>query len=372
MRMRNLCYRFCTPLSFMLILAPVARPQQQQQDQTQQQQQQSTDQPSQPIPAYHSPLASLAGSDQGQEANPSDVTPDTRSLAGAQELGLGMPRTEHSFWEPSVNVSSTFDSNALGATGGGGWVAETSVTGGVDLHRMSENTDLTLSYVGGAMFSNSSAIGNSVTQAFEVGDRFTFRRWAISLLDQATYIPEAGFGYGGFGGLAGIGGGLGLQNGFVPDESILTVRGQRLANSSIAQADFFLTRRSSFTFLGGYSLLHFFDNDLLDYHDAMFQAGYNYQLNRQDTLAVLYNFSGLRYSGFNQLINDNRVNVSYGHRVTGRLAFQVAAGPEIVFFQIPISGSSTGSGGTGGTTPVVGPGTTKVYWSASTSLTDRK
>ena len=164
------------------------------------------------------------------------------------------------------------------------------------------------------MFSNSSDIGNAVTQEFELGDRFTFRRWAVSLLEQATYIPEAGFGYGGLGGLSGIGGGLGLGNGFLPDQSILTARGQRLANSSIAQADFFLTPRSSFTFLGGYSLLHFFDNDLLDYHDVMFQAGYNYQLNRQDTLAVLYNFSGLRYSGFNQLINDNRVNVSYGRR----------------------------------------------------------
>jgi hypothetical protein len=367
--MRNLSYRFCAPLLFMLILAPVARPQQQQQDQTQQQQQQqSTEQPSQPIPAYHSPLASLAGNDQEQEASPSEITPDTRSLAGAQELGLGMPRSEHNFWQPSANVSSTFDSNALGGTGAGGWVAETSVTGGVDLHRMSENTDLTLSYVGGAMFSNSSAIGNSVTQEFELGDRFTFRRWAVSLLEQATYIPEAGFGYTGISGLSGLGGGLGLGNGFLPDQSILTARGQRLANSSIAQADFFLTRRSSFTFLGGYSLLHFFDNDLLDYHDAMFQAGYNYQL-KQDTLALLYNFSGLRYAGGTQLINDNKVNVSYGRRVTGRLAFQVAAGPEIVFFQIPISGSAAGSGGTSGTTSGSSPGTTKVYWSASTSLT---
>jgi len=365
--MRTFSHRFYAPLSFFLILAPVARPQQQQQDQTQQQQQQqSTEQPSQPIPAYHSPLASLAGSDQEQETGPSDISPDNRSLAGAQELGLGMPRTEHSFWQPSANVSSTFDSNALGGAGGGGWVTETSITAGLDLHRTSENTDLSLTYLGGGLFSNNSSIGNTVTQEFELGDRLTFRRWTVSLLEQATYIPEAGFGYTGLGGLSGFGAGLGLQNGFVPDESILTARGQRVANSSIAQADFFVTRRSSFTFLGGYSLLHFFDNDLLDYHDVMFQGGYNYQLNRQDTLALLYNFSALRYPGFNQLINDNRVNASYGRRVTGRLAFQVAAGPEIVFFQVPISGGSAGSGGTtSGSTP----GTTKVYWSLNTSLT---
>jgi hypothetical protein len=362
--MRNLCYRVCAPLAFILVLAPAAQPQQQQQDQTQQQQQQqSTEQPSQPIPAYHSPLASLAGSDQEQEATPSEITPDTRPLAGAQELGLGMPRTEHSFWQPSVNVTSTFDSNALGGTGSG-WVAENWVTAGVDLHRMSENTDLTLSYVGGALFSSSSAVGNSVTQEFELGDQFTFRRWTLSLLEQLTYIPEAGFGYSGFGGLPGLGSSLGLQSGFIPDQSILTAWGQRLANTSIAQANFSLTPRSSLTFLGGYSLLHFFDNDLLDDHDVMFQAGYNYQMDRQDTLALMYNFTALRYPGFNQLINVNAVNVSYGRRVTGRLAFQVAAGPEIIFFQVPISGSSTGSGSTGGTMP----GTTEAYWSANASL----
>ena len=366
--MRNLCYRFCTPLLFMLILAPVARPQQQQQDQTQQQQQQSTEQPSQPIPAYHSPLASLAGSDQEQETVPTEITPDTRPLAGAQELGLGMPRTEHSFWQPSVNVSSTFDSNALGATGSGTWVAETSLAGGVDLHRESENTDLSLTYFGGAIFSSNSAIGNSVTQELAVGDRFTFRRWTLSLFEQLTYIPEAGFGYSGLGGVPGLGGGLGLENGFVPDQSILTAWGQRLSNSSIAQVNFSLTPRSSLTFVGGYSLLHFFDNDLLDYHDVMFQAGYNYQMDRQDTLALQYSFSALRYSGFNQLINDHRVNVAYGRRVTGRLAFQFAAGPEIAFFQIPLSGSSAGSGSAGGTTPASTPGTTNLYWYANTSL----
>ncbi len=274
-----------------------------------------------------------------------------------------MPRTEHSFWQPNVNVTSTFDSNPLGGTGSSAWVAENWVTAGVDLHRMSGNSDLTLSYVGGAMFSNSSDIGNAVTQEFELADRFTFRRWTLSLLEQLTYIPEAGFGYSGFGSIPGLGG-LGLQSGFIPDQSILTAWGQRLANSSIVQANYSLTPRSSFTFLGGYSLLHFFDNDLLDDNNVMFQAGYNYQLNRQDTVALLYNFSGLRYPGFNQLINVNSVDVSYGRRVTGRLAFQVAAGPEVVFFRIPISGSSAGSGSTGGTMP----GTTELYWSANASL----
>lgn len=365
--MPNFCYRFCAPLFFLLILAPVAQSQEQQQEQTQQQQQQqSSEPPSQPIPAYHSPLASLAGSNQEQDVSTSDLTPDTRPLAGAQELGLGMPRTEHSYWQPSFNVNSTLDSNALSGTGQSGWINENWITAGIDVHRISQNTDLTLSYLGGGMVSDNSAVGNSVTQQFELGDKFTFRRWVLSVFDQADYIPEAGLGYGGgFGaisGLSGLGTGLGLQNGFLPDQSILTVRGQRLANSSIGQIDFLLSRRSSFTFVGGYSLLHFFDASLLDSHEATFQAGYNYQLSRQDTIAVLYNFTQVGYSGFDQRINDHRVNVSYGRRVTGRLAFQVAAGPEVVFFRLPISGSSTS-----GSTAAPASGSTKVLWSLSTS-----
>ena len=108
--------------------------------------------------------------------------------------------------------------------------------------------------------------------------------------------------------------------------------------------DEFLTARTSLTFVGGYSLLHYFDTALLDYGDATFQGGYNYQMSRKDTIAVSYLFSGFRYSNFNQSINTHTVAVSYGRRVTGRLAFQASAGPQIVFSRMPISGSPETSG----------------------------
>ena len=124
--------------------------------------------------------------------------------------------------------------------------------------------------------------------------------------------------------------------------------------------------------LGGYSLLHFFETDLLDVGDATFQAGYNYQLTRQDTVAVHYRFSAYRYSGADQSINDNSIQLSYARRVTGRLAFQIGAGPEIAFSHIPITGNAAPAGvtangvsGTGGTTT---SSTTLVDWSLSTAL----
>ena len=63
-------------------------------------QQQGTDQsgqpvePSQPIPAYHSPLASAANNEQDQATTDSQkLLPDTTALTGIQDLSLGMPAT---------------------------------------------------------------------------------------------------------------------------------------------------------------------------------------------------------------------------------------------------------------------------------------
>ncbi|HEY0702027.1 MAG TPA: hypothetical protein VGD60_04600, partial [Candidatus Acidoferrales bacterium] len=176
--------------------------------------------------------------------------------------------------------------------------------------------------------------------------------------------PEASFGYAGLGGGVALpgGGSIGLQPGLTPGDSILTTRGNRATNSFLTQADIFLDRRSSITIAGGYSLLHYFDNDLVDFGDSIFQAGYNYQLNRKDTLAFFYRFSGYRYSGFNQSINDNSFQASYGRRVTGRFSFQIAGGPDITFVNSPLTAATT-------TVPASGGQTRELYWSLSTSAT---
>jgi hypothetical protein len=113
--------------------------------------------------------------------------------------------------------------------------------------------------------------------------------------------------------------------------------------------------------VGGYSLLHYFESDLADYGGVNFQAGYNYQLTRQDTIAVSYLFNGIRYSNLNQSINANTIQASYARRVTGRLAFQIAAGPQVVSSTSSIT-STTASPGSG-TSSV-----TALYWSLNSSL----
>ena len=108
--------------------APVARAQAQQQSQDQ-----SQDQSSQPIPAYHSPLASAADNGQDNTSGPQQLIPDTRTITGVEDLSIGMPATQHSYWQPRVDFYSTLDTNPLNGSGNDGVTGFTSINAGIDI-----------------------------------------------------------------------------------------------------------------------------------------------------------------------------------------------------------------------------------------------
>ena len=326
------------------------------------QQQQNQDKGAAPIPAYRSPFASAANDD-NSEANPQGLSPDTRPLAGAQYLSLGGLAATRSYWQPRFDVFATADSNPDEATTTRpSWSTWTSFSGGVDIHRVSGKSEMTVGYTGGAMYSNDGTAANGVVQRLNFADRFSFHRSSVSFFDELSYLPEQAFGFGGVSGAPlPAGDSVGLGPGFAPGQSILAGRTQSLANSFVMEVNLSLTPRSSLTFSGGYTLLHYFDSALLDYGDVVARGGYNYEISQRNTIAVLYNFSGLRYSNFGQSIDDHSVQISFARRITGRLAFQVAAGPQLALFRVPIpSGSGSSSGGT--------IDSTQIYWFLSTAL----
>ncbi len=346
--MRRLHYGFWVALCVISVSAPAVRGQEQGQ--------------STPIPAYKSPLAS-GGDNNSTDTSSQQVTPDTSSLTGFQNFSLGLP-TARSYWQPHAEVYVAGDSNGLETPAGTSWSTVGIVTGGVDVHRTSGNSDLTLSYIGGGMFSDQTSVGNGAMQNLSFTDRYKFRRFTISVLDDFSYLPEDAAGFAGLGGtlIPGATGSGGLGSTFTPGQSILIGQGQSLANASDGELDVALTNRSSLTFVGGYSLLHYPDTNLLDYHSAIFQGGYNYQITARDTIAVLYQYDRISYSDFDQLIDSHSAEVSYGRRVTGRLAFQVAAGPQITVARLAINGlpAVSASPGTGSTT--------QIGWTVNTSF----
>lgn len=342
-----------------LLMAPAARSQQAPASADQ-----SQDQTAQPIPAYHSPFVPQWG-DQDQSDNSQVLQPDTRPLSGAQYISMGRLSNNRSYWQPRVDISGSADSNPTESASTTNWGTWTSFLAGVDIHHTSDTSDLLLSYTGGGMYSNESSVGNGMVQELGVTENITMRRSVLSLLDQLSYLPQSSLGFGGVGGLPLLGSGsTGLGPGFTSGQSILTGQGQNLANSSVVQLETFLTPRSSITMSGGYSLLHFFGNSLVDSGDITFQGGYNYQLTRNDTIAMLYDFSDFRYNSLDQSIYTHTIEGSYGRRVTGRLAFQIAAGPEVAIFN---QGAGT-AGGTGNGSAASNSQSAHVYWSMNTAL----
>jgi hypothetical protein len=345
--MRTLHYGLCVALCVISLCVPTVQGQQGQ---------------STPIPAYRSPLAS------GADNNPTDTSsqqaaPDTSSLSGFQNFSLGLP-TARSYWQPHAEVSLAADSNGLETPSGTSWSAVGILTGGIDVNRASGNSDLALSYTGGGTFSNQSDVGNGAFQNLSVTDRYSFRRVTISVLDNFSYLPQDAIGFAGLGGtlIPGATGTGGLGTAFTPGQSILIGQGQSIANASDGEVDVALSHRSSLTFVGGYSLLHYPDTNLLDYNSAIFRGGYNYQITAKDTIAVLYQYNRISYSSFNQLISSHSAELTYGRRVTGRLAFQVAGGPQVTVANIAITGTPVVSG-----SPASGS-TTQIGWTLTSSL----
>src|SRR6202162_5241430 len=306
-------------------------PNQPQQPQQQPEQQQGAEQP---IPAYKSPLASQA--DNGDTiSGPTELAPDDRPLTGIQDLSLGVPLDRHSYWQPHAEIDLVGDSEPPNSSAGG-WTTWTSVIGGIDLHRYSGHSELTFEYLGGGVFSTGGGTGNGVLQDVNLDAQFAFRRWTLTVIDELRYTPELAFGNIGFGGIpTTIGVPIGLP--FGGNQTILNAFGQRLTNASGVQADVRVSRRLSITLSGGYSELYFFDQDLLNSKAIYGQVGYNYRLSRNDSIGVSYVYNGFRYDNFAQSIDTHSALLSYGRQVTGRLAFQVAVGPEYAIFATNIS-----------------------------------
>jgi len=321
-------------------------------------QQQPADQSAPPSQAAQPNESQSADETEPTDVNGQRLNPDTRSLAGVQTVSLGVPALEHSYWQPSFFATVAGDSNPLLTPGTSSWSTWTTLLGALDVRANSSHSEFSMDYVGGGSISNDATVQNAIVQEMQVGERIKGRRATLSLLDQVAYIPETSFGYGGLNALSLPGGGaLGLQPLLVPTETILSARGQRLLNSSLVEFDALLTPRATFTVAGGYAFLHNFNADALDFNNTIGQAGFSYQVSRHDAIAALYRFDSFRFTNANATLLGHIAELTYARRITGRLAFELGAGPEYAIFRLPVS---TGTGTSS---------TTNIYWVGDASLT---
>ena len=284
-----------------------------------------------------------------QTDGPQD-TPDTRPLSGAQNLSLGSQSTSHSFLLPSFGVTTAvrMDPYNSGQANGASLISNTYLSGRVGLNKVSARSDLQVDYLTGGGFSNLSNEGKSIIQSLDFAETIRWGRWSQTFGDQFSYLPASSFGFGGIGGLNNLGVSLGsvistpgFRQDILPSQSIMTTGAPRISNTVVTQTSYALGYRSSLTFMGSYGFLRFLDDGFQNSATAAFSGGYNYLLSPKNSMSVSYGFSRLMLSNLPQGVDNHNVQLSFARRITGRLAFQVGAGPDVRIFRAPLAGPST-------------------------------
>lgn len=317
-------------------------------------QQENTEKPK-PAARDYSPFPDVTSQQPADDQGSQNMQPDNGPLTGVQNPTLGTAAMRHSYWVPGIQYGNTFLSNSVNSgSSDGGWNSVNYVTGNVSLLEGWRRSLLAVNYTGGGYFSTDSTQGSGQFQQFALGYQLQARRFQFLLMDQFAYLPESSFGFGASTGLSvpGIGGTLGvsvpgLQGGYSPGQSIATAFGPRYTNAATAQLTYELTKRSSITIAGIFGTLRFVEAGNIPSNNPTAVFGYNYQITKKDTIGVSYRFSAYQYPGDPQALGDHSAQVAYGRKLTGRLAMQVAGGPDITTFRVPIGSTSRRVSGSG-------------------------
>jgi len=321
-------------------------------------QQQDAPAPGKPKPAARG-IPSISDPDstiEDQSRTPS-WQPDDSPATGLQVPGLGAPELAHSYWVPGLEYGSTIQSRPLGQQATSGWYANNYVGGNLSLLESWGRSQLALNYSGGGFFSTSSQLNSGTFQQLSFGSGFNLGRWQIQLFDYFSYLPDSQFGFANGTNLAlpGISGALGptiasLGLGVLPSQSIYAAVGPRYSNAGVAQATYLFSPRSSITAGGSYGLLHFTQSGNVDSDMSIGSIGYNYAVNRNDSIGVVYRFTGYHYAGEPQALGNHVVNFVYARKISQRLAMSLSAGPQITTYRVPIGTQTQDISASGGAT----------------------
>jgi hypothetical protein len=294
----------------------------------------------QPVAPYPAPLPAgstsvLALNSPQGATNDVQMSGNDRPLSGVQEPTLGPAGGARNFLVPSFSATSQLSTGSTGA--GFGQPADFNyLLGTLDLNHVSNRSELLLHYAGGGMFSS---YLNSAIQDLEFSYNFKWQRWSLLLGDEVSFLSESPFGFGGVGGLQFLSGdspfapGGSLSSILGPNQTIPTIMVPRLSNMLVGQIEHNVSPRASWTASGSYGTLNFFGVGFINSTDALFQTGYNYSVSPQSTIAVIYTFDDFRFPELPQTIEYSALKLGYARYVTGRLSFQLAAGPSVVMLR---------------------------------------
>lgn len=298
-------------------------------------QQEQEPQPVSPIPAY------------GEENAPPPVS-ENPPISGLDLPSLEPHAAPLSYLQPGATASETADSNVLSGVGGQSFISVTRAVGSMTLQRLWSHYDLAADYFGGAAYYHEAGLGWKALQQADIDQKITWKRGELSLRDSFSYLPEGNFGspYGSQGsqGIASLG--TSAFGSFWGGSELGTYGlNSRIMNVSIGDISENLTPKSSVTAAAGYALTHFYGPPpqsaglivpatLIGSSQFSAQVGYDRILTPATQVAVVYGYQGFDFTVFGSAFHSNIVQLMYGHRITGRLDFLIAAGPQFTHLVI--------------------------------------
>ena len=304
----------------------------------------SEDKPKPAGSAFPIPLVN-SGLQETESTN--SLTPDITPLTGVQNPTLGSPPVVHSYWEPGIQWSGSIQSNSYNQTANSGWLMNNYFTGNLSLLQAWSGSQLAVNYSGGGFFTTDSTQGNGYYHQLALSQTFQRSRWLVQILDQFSYLPQSSFGFGGGTslGVPGTGGSIGpvipgMNNNYVPNQSIFTSVGPRYSNAASLQVTYTTSPRGSITMSGSYGVLNFIESGNINNETTTGTIGYNYALTRVDSIGAFYRFSAFHFSGQPEAFGDHSANLAYSRKLTGRLALQLYGGPDFNTSRVGTNGNT--------------------------------
>ena len=258
--------------------------------------------------------------------------PDDRFLSGVESFGLGMVHSFTTLLDPSAFLTESVDNGDVP----GRWNSATSVGGSLAFIRDWERSQVTLQYTGVKSFYVPNITADYFYQNLSAGESIHFGRWGFLMRDDLIYSPGSnfsGFLAGGIAPAGGVAAGSPLQPGIAPAETIFTGFVDTLNNTAVAQVSYSHSRRSAVTFSGAYGMLHYLQPGYVDSGTISGNVGYNYALNRFNSIAGSYSFGQSIFNNSNVKTTTHAIQGSFGRKISERLALQLSAGPQFIISQ---------------------------------------
>lgn len=295
-----------------------------------------------PAPAY------------GQE-NPPPPVAENPPISGLDVPGLVPHAAPLSYLQPRVDLMETVDSNQGNVLGGAAVNTITTALGGVDLQRLWKNYKLALDYTGGAGYYTLSGLGLKQVQMLDFDQRIEWKRGQLGIRDSFSYLPEGSFGeaYGSMNGLgqllgSGAFGGENVLFGTNLFGSLSTV--PRIMNIALVDAEEELSPKSAVTAAVGYSFVHYTESvdstevfgsnsaprpiSFVGDSQETGEIGYDHVLGSRDQAAIVYAYQNFDFSVAGDAFHTQVAQLMWGHSISGRMNFVLAAGPQLTTYHV--------------------------------------